>query len=186
MSESFSLTPAETAQLLDEMSEQWEYHLLVRSIFTWKLGDHVASGNRKFVSPPWYRIRGAAFKYEIPDPPAAIMARRLSGVGAWLNQNYVIRLFGLLDGKGIIKAGINRGEKSILLLKILRNEVGAHSSGKRPKPDRAKKAAHLIKELYGHPTTVGEVRTYSLSVDNVLEPLMLGCRGFVQSLTDPA
>lgn len=91
------------ADICDEIERQWEHHLLIRAAFPAGIPDD----RSQYKSPPYYRRKNVVFLVCRPQPLPAVMARGYDGVGAWANQNYVIRLFGILEEYGVIKAGKN-------------------------------------------------------------------------------
>lgn len=162
-----------------EIERQWEYHLLIRSVFVSRA--HEVAPN--WESPGYFSAKGAVFKVEVPDPLTEILDRGLKGVGHWANQNYVIRLFGILDQHMMITAGRERNSRFTKLLALLRNMVGAHTRGYRnPERRKAREATKLIQELLDSRVIEEDVRSFNLSINTVLEKLKTGCAEFVRSL----
>jgi hypothetical protein len=167
------------ADICDEIERQWEHHLLIRAAFPAGIPDD----RSQYKSPPYYRRKNVVFLVCRPQPLPAVMARGYDGVGAWANQNYVIRLFGILEEYGVIKAGKNAGNPYTEIVALLRNSVGAHSRGqKNPGRSETKRATRLIQEHLDDRVLPEMIKTFNLSIDSVLERLKDGCQQFVMSL----
>lgn len=172
-------TKIEIDKICEEIELQWEYHIVSRSVFFSGFGDN----DFKFESPTFYKNKGAFFCVTLPEERTGIMNRTLKGVGAWLNQNYIIRLWGILDGNGIITVGKNESNSYTEILSLLRHKVGAHSSGYRnPKRSKSKEATKLICKYFDRAFIPNDADFFNLSIDTVLEPLKTKCIGFVRSL----
>jgi hypothetical protein len=129
-------------QICEEIGRQWEYHLVTRAVFP---VDAVKSRS-EYSSPPFYRQHGAAFRVVITNSDSPLIRRALTGVPHWLNQNFIIRLFGLLDEDNVITAGKEAGNKFTDILAGLRHMVGSHSSGyANPQKREFRKVTSLIK-----------------------------------------
>src|SRR5260370_40216611 len=88
-------------KICEEIERQWEYHLVTRAAFP----VDVAKSSSEYRSPPFYRHYGADFSVIVNNPDSPLIRRALKGVPHWLNQNFVIRLFGLLDENNVLTAG---------------------------------------------------------------------------------
>ena len=126
----------------------------------------------EFLSPEFYQKRGMTFYVKLPASKTEAFERASKGIGVWLNQNYVIRLFGILDSKQIIKYGMENNIDIIKLIKLMRNNIGAHSTGRNAtRTSELRKATELINNMFGRNINVDEVASFTLSVDSVLLPM---------------
>lgn len=161
------LSDKDILNICEEIELQWEYHLMSRAIFYSRFPE-----KDEYNSPQFYKNHGIDFSVKLPRVKSKTFERAAQGIGIWLNQNYVIRLFGILDSKGIIAYGIENNLKVIKLIKILRNNIGAHSSGRNvSRKKELKDATKLINELFGRTIPIEQVEYYTLSVDSVLLPM---------------
>ena len=161
------LSEQEIEEICIEIETQWEYHLMTRAIFYSKFPE-----DNKYESPLFYSSYGFSFKIELPENKTESFNRASKGIGVWLNQNYVIRLFGILNSKGILKHGKENNSEIIILIDTLRNNIGAHSTGRRvSEKNNLKKATLLINKLFKRNINLDGVEHYILSVDSVLEPM---------------
>ncbi|MFV1981772.1 MAG: hypothetical protein ACC655_11510, partial [Rhodothermia bacterium] len=101
----------------------------------------------------------------------------------WQNENYVIRLYGILDEAKVLKAGKQQKSPITKIVADLRSKVGAHSRGGRyrNKADYRRIAA-LITEHLDERFTPDQLQSFNLSIDTVLARLKDRCIAFVQSL----
>lgn len=152
---------------------------MTRAIFDSKFPNR----GTEYTSRGFYRERGVNFKVQILNSNSPEFLRSSTRVAVWLNQNYVIRLFGILDGHGLIKCGVFLDSKVIKLLKLLRNNIGAHSSGYKPSnKTQIRKATRIINELFDRHITVGTVENYTISIDSVLYPMKEKIKEFILNL----
>ena len=109
------------------------------------------------------------------------MNRGLDSIAHWLNQNYIIRLFGILNENNFITAGKNHKNPYTEIVALMRHVV-SHSRGER-KIDRGKekKATKLIMEHLDSRILPDDIRSFNLSIDAVLLPLKNHCVEFVSS-----
>lgn len=172
-------TKKDIQNICREIERQWEFHLLSRAVF------HVDVSNEKnmYCSPPYYISKGASFAVLLPYPHTAIMRRGLKGLPRWLNQNFIIRLYGILDEHAIITAGKNSNNVYTKILYDLRQKVGAHSAGHgNPNKADARKISRLIYQHLDTKVSPTEISGFNLSIDTVLEPLKNQLILFTQSL----
>jgi len=172
------LSKNEIDEICAEIEVQWEYHLMTRAVFYSKFPE-----KDYYESPTFYQERGFSFKVEIPIK-SDNFDRASRGIAVWLNQNYIIRLFGILDSKRIIKYGIEQKSEIIELIKILRNNVGAHSSGRRVGKRKSDllKATLLIIRLFDKKIELKDLDHFKLSVDSVLEPMKIKTIDYIKEL----
>ena len=172
------LTNEEIFEVCEEIEIQWEYHLMTRAVFYSKFPER-----NNYISPGFYRIHGIEFNIQLPTIKSQTFQRASKGVGVWLNQNYAIRLFGILDSKGIIKYGEVNNIKLIKLIKLLRNNIGAHSTGRNvSRKTNLRTATKLINALFNRNLNVDQVDHYSLAVDSVLYPMKNQTKDLIRSL----
>lgn len=171
---------AETiTRICDEIERQWEYHLVTRAVFP----VNAATAASEFTSPRFYQHYGAFFRVIVKDPASPLIRRALRGLPHWLNQNFIIRLFGLLDEYNVITAGKLEKNAFTGIIAGLRHLVGAHSSG-YPSPQKRefKQVTRLIKAHLDPDVDVDSVRDFHLDIKKVLRPLKEKCLEFVRAL----
>jgi len=111
------------------------------------------------------------------------MIKNIERIGGWLNQNYIIRLFGILYQGGIISAGKKVSNPYTEILAKLRHKVGAHSAGYRnPGKSDSKKITKLINKHLDNSFIPNNADFFNLSIDTVIEPLKNQCVQFIRTL----
>ena len=161
------LNKEEVTGICEEIELQWGYHLLTRAVFYSKFPE-----KDEYTSPDFYQDRGIKFHVSLPENKSELFNTASQGIQMWLNQNYVIRLFGILNKKKLLKYGKENKIDIIVLIDLLRNEIGAHQSGRRVRDrGKLKKATKLINDLFDQELDIEDVGNYLLAVDNVLEPM---------------
>jgi hypothetical protein len=172
------LTKIEIEEICKEIELQWDYLLMARAIFYSKFPHQ-----DDFYSPSFYSARGISFHVTLPEVKSERFSRAAKGIAVWLNQNYVLRLYGILDSKELIKLGKATDSKIIQLVTILRMNVGSHSTGRHvSKRSELRKATKLTNSLFGREIDLDKVNVFTLSIDSVLLPLKNQVLNFVRSL----
>jgi len=162
-----------------EIERQWEYHFVSRAVFP---VDAFKSPSG-YSSPGFYRRYGADFCVLAKNPDSPLIRRALEGLPHWLNQNFVIRLFGLLDENRVITAGKEAKNKFTEILAGLRHMVGTHSSGyANPESSEFRRVTNLIKSFLHPGINLESVRDFQLDIQKVLRPLKDQCIEFVRTL----
>jgi len=171
------LTDTQIKEICDEIEQQWDYHLMTRAVFYSKFSE----ADDYYESPVFYQHNGFDFKIRLPKNKSDRWENAAKGIGTWLNQNFVIRLYGILDSKKI--RSIKDKPDIIKLIEILRQNVGAHSSGRKvSKKSELKKATNLINSLFNQNINIQEIDSFILSVDTVLEPMKNQVINYIKSL----
>jgi hypothetical protein len=166
-------------EICEEVESQWEYHLIARAAFP----SNMMEGIPEYESPPFYPQHGVRLQVRVPVPFSPVMERGLEGIGHWLNQNYIIRLFGILDEYRVITAGREASNPYTHILAILRHNVGTHSRGYRnPGRTEVRKVTRLIQEHLDPSVLDEDIRHFNLAIDTVLHRLKEHCVTFVRSL----
>jgi len=170
------LSKAQIDEVCKEIELQWDYLLMAKSVF-YNEFYHAD----EFTSPSFYKKNGFSFKVVIAEPKSKRWLKAANGVSNWLNQNFIIRLYGILDSKNIRKTE-NKPE-IIQLIETLRPKVGAHTTGSHsPHKSVLKKATQLINSLFNAGINENEVQNFELSIDTVLEPMKVLLIKYIKSL----
>jgi hypothetical protein len=176
--EKIKLTSDQISEICDEIEHQWLYLLMTRAVFPADFPMY-----ETYESPLFYSRLGLKFKVTLPEK-TDLFRRGSDGLTNWLNQNFVIRLYGILEKYRILYLGRKSyNNKLMILLYELRPKIGAHSSG-RSVPNKAhlRKATEIINELFDKDIDSDQVQHYMLPVDTVLAPMKELAIKFVKSL----
>jgi hypothetical protein len=169
----------EIEEICAEIELQWECHLISRAAFPSGLMNKLL----EYESPQFYSDQGVSVKVRVALPLSQVMERRLGDVGHWLNQNYIIRLFGILNQDGVITAGKNEGNPYTLILALLRQRVGTHSRGYRnPKSREVRRLTKLIEDHLNTSIEPKDAQHFDLAIDTILYALKEHCVVFIRSL----
>jgi hypothetical protein len=166
-------------EICGEVERQWEYHFIARAAFPPNILEVIP----EYESSQYHIQHGAQMNVRVRVPLSPLMERGLEGIGHWLNQNYIIRLFGILDEYQVITAGKQAKNPYTRILASLRHKVGAHSRGYRnPDNGEVRKLTRLIQEHLDPAVLADDVRHFNLSIHLVLHRLKAHCVTFVRSL----
>ena len=182
--EKITLPKEQVSEICSEIETQWLYLVMARAVFR---ADFPEKDN--YESPEFYQRHEIVFSIKLPEKKSKNFLLAAKGIKLWLNQNYVIRLYGTLEKYRILYSGRKAyGNKVMILLYELRPKIGAHSAGCPPSDKEGRK--HLIKatkltnELFKRDREFlpGDVKHYDLPLDSVLQPMKDQAIEFVRSL----
>ena len=174
-------TSAEISGICKEINEQWDNHLTCRAVFFSGMDLSVSCHG----SPSYYVNKGIDIKFQLPTPLTPILRRTLHDAPNWQNQNYIIRLCGILDEAGLMTAGKEQENPYTKILGDLRSKVGAHSSGKHSTRKKKSKDIQDRIQKYLDPKFKPEhLDSFNLSIDAVLERIKNRCIEFAISMID--
>lgn len=183
-----SIYTGEAIELLcDEIARQWEYHLITRAAFPPDVEKSIA-----YRSPPYFRphIDLAVLVLSRLSPD---QLERLKDTPHWLNQNYILRLYAILDDKhhtnlkvSVMKAG--KGTANCIdILALLRNII-AHTLGDRTadtqKGEVAKVESLIKKEFPAIKLPSEDIEHFTFPVDTFLCSLKDKCIEYARSLVN--
>jgi hypothetical protein len=84
-----------SAPIVAELDELEGLLLQCRSVFPILTKELV--GHRQFRTAPYYLGRGYAAQIQLPDPITAEFIERNRRLGKWINENTIIRLYGIMN-----------------------------------------------------------------------------------------
>jgi hypothetical protein len=84
-------------ELLKAIDEQAHYLLRTRAVFPYVDPSKLPPGQREFRTAPFYANRGHNVRFVFDSPLTKKEAERISAIGHWINQNYVVRLCSVLE-----------------------------------------------------------------------------------------
>jgi len=96
-----------------------------RSVFP-RLGADMV-GRKMFEAPQYYRQHGHDVVVRLPEPMTAEFVNGLNSLAHWLNENFVLRLYAVLDAQRLFREGIRNGvdgHEEIDITRRLRNMIG--------------------------------------------------------------
>lgn len=170
---------------LDELNQAldllWKNFNNCRAHFP-ALGEECA-GATAVQTAPYYVRQGFNLAFQFSEPLTIGEIGKMNEIGHWISQNFVIRLYALLQSFQVpLKPSERKASAHVCIVKGLR-DCFAHSSGRFPptKEEHNKTLDQLC-------TTLGIDRNgltdWPLSIDEVLKPLFFGCKEYARNKLD--
>jgi hypothetical protein len=170
-----------SAPIVAELNELEGLLLQCRSVFPALKKELV--GHRQFGTAPYYLERGYAAQIQLQIPITAEFIERNSRLGKWINENAIIRLYGIMNYYGFLEK-IDQtlpGWREVDLVRRMRNAFTKTPLSYRAEdPDNIK----LQEEVIGHFSLnrknipKGEIPT---PIDTVIEPIFKRCREYISA-----
>ena len=157
------------------IDQHWEYLLLTRLVFNSKFPKF-----DKYSTYPYYMSMGK-IDIHLPEKKTEAFLRASKGIGYWHNQNYLIRLAGIINEHRIIAHGKSNNVAVVKLLDELRNKIGAHQAG-NSKGKNFDKLITLINEVCGTNFVADNLSIHPLAIDATAEKIKDQVKTFVKSL----
>jgi hypothetical protein len=167
--------------LLTEMDILWTNLVNCRAHFPYVTEDLV--GQTTVATAPYYINRGFGISFNFSDGLTRQAIQRINEIGRWINQNFVVRLYALLESHHIVSNEIKidqsiQGWEELDLVRRLRNYF-AHSSGEF-NPEKEEHQETMEKLVSHLNLDVNDLKDFPLDIDKVLEPLFVGCKKYVK------
>jgi hypothetical protein len=168
--------------LLKEMDEQKQIFTNVKAHFP-----HMNKrllGKKKFSTAPYYKAKGFHLTFTLDRRITEDHIKQNNSITRWMNENYVVRLYALLEAHGVISEKVNidnslEGADDVDILRGLRN-IFAHSTGKyNPFSEKQRQLVDRMIVHYGL-TLKDHLHEIPLDIDAVIDPLFNGCKTYVQ------
>jgi hypothetical protein len=170
-------------QIVRELDELEALLLQCRSVFpTLPKG---LIGHREFNTAPYYSGRGYEARIQLKDPITAEFIEQNRRLGKSINENAIIRLYGIMKYYGFLKE-IDQtlpGWRAVDLMRRMRNAFTKTPLSYRPDdPDNIRLREEVIK-YFG---LTKEIRApfseeIPTSIDSVIEPLFGDCRKYIEA-----
>lgn len=169
------------APIIAELDELEGLLLQCRSVFP-TLGKDLV-GHREFLTAPYYVARGHSAQIRLPKPITKDFIKRNGRLGKWINENAIIRLYGIMKYYGFLKE-IDQalpGSREVDLMRRMRNAFTKTPLSYRPEdPDNLRLRETVIEHfnLRAADFPGGEIPT---PINGVLEPIFKRCRDYVRT-----
>jgi hypothetical protein len=146
--------------------------------------DDSAIGIRGYLSPPWYRQRGAIYFVNLAEPITREDVSELNEVGLFINRSFVIAMASILEAFDVVPYGQppNRskaGGDHAQLTKWLRHRFAHGDWEFDPTNEDHIKTRALLERLF--PVAAKKGRGVLLAIDEILEPLKDGVLKYVRA-----
>lgn len=174
---------ADTREVLQHVDFLNSLLLESRAVFPTLGADSI--GQRMFRTAPYYQSRGFDAQIQLREPISAEFIQRHRQLGRWINENALIRLYGVLHYHGFFTklASELPGYPEMDLLRRLRNTLTKTPLNYRPHdPDNVKLREVVIERFNLKDEDAQE--EIPLPINKVIEPLIEGCRRYIVAWTE--
>lgn len=165
--------------VVDVLHEFWPMFVNSRSLSVY-LPESLLDSER-FAPGPFYCATTPYSYVQLKTPLSPEIRTAHNRIGAWTNENFLIRLWAILESHGFTKPirANARGSDAVRLLKRLRQHF-AHGTGLygKRKRDHRKLRCDLLK-LFSVP---GEHDDIPTNIDYVMRPMFVGCLKYVDDV----
>ena len=177
------MADADYDEVVELIKEQLEILLQLRRFFP--AMDESMEGSRVVDAPPLYENLMGPIKLRYAEPLTKEAIQQHGKIAHWVNQAFPIKLYALLESRGVTKDGIDTcldGGEDLRILKKLRG-ILAHSSG-RYNPDKKdhRKLLKWIIERYVVEKGVAPGEEFPLAINEAIRGIAGGCIRYVQAL----
>jgi|SRR5688572_18980378 len=162
-----------------EIDKQIEILHRCRSVFP-RL-DNSLVGQTEFRAPGYYQQLGLDVSVKLSSPMTAEFIDGLFDLGHWINENFVVRLWSILESNGIKTVNQELDNwRDVELVRRLRNKIGHGSGNYDPNDKDKKKLFDSIVDYYKVPQGYSyfDVEKYPIGIKQVLVPMAHGCKTY--------
>jgi len=165
--------------ILKDIDTLWDKFLRCRSHFP--CVSPTMAGQRCIPTAPYYEAEGLEGTYILNHDLTLGMIDELNDIGHWLNQNLVVRLYAILDHHNVVDSIEEEydGWRYVSLTRWLRNYFVHQSGFYDPIDSDHEKTMQEMGDLL-HIGVEGR-EEFPLPIDEVLRPLLEGCKMFVRN-----
>ena len=176
------ITKADADEVLEKIHDLEK--LLLKSRFLFPAMDSRMIGRTKYDTAPYYMVRGYSATINLGKPITAIYIEENRRLGKWVNENALIRLYGIMHHHnffGKIDKTLSNWEE-MEILRRMRNAFTKTSLNYLPDEKRNIK---LREEVIRHfnlgeeDILHGEIPT---PIDKVVMKIFNGCRKYIQQI----
>ena len=178
------LDAIDTTEVLKKLERLENLLLQCRSVFPTLTQELI--GHCSFVTPSYYLRRGYKARVQLSEPITIEFIERNRQLGKWINENTLIRLYGILSYHGFFKK-INQtlsGGKEMDLLRRMRDALTKTPLNYRP---GSKKNIRLREEIMKHFRLRKEdfpEEEIPTPINTVVEPIFQACRQYIVSCSE--
>ncbi len=173
----------ETAELLSKLDRSKRLMMECRSVFP-TIGQN-SIGRTSFNTAPFYRVHGYNARVELSTPITDEFIERNRQLGKWINENTLIRLYGILYHHGFF-AKLDKtliGCREMDFLRRMRHAFTKTPLNYRPDDKKNVRLRKEILEYFNRPEEDFPEGEIPAPIDTVVLPIFEGCRRYVTAHT---
>ena len=168
----------DSADLLAELDHLNGLLLECRAVFPTMDVDMI--GQREFSTAPYYQRRGYRAQIRLEQPISADFIARQRQLGRWINENALIRLYGILNYRGLFKELKKAlpGYLEMDVLRRIRNVLTKTSLDYRPDDAENRRLREAVIRHFD----LGErdiQEQIPIPINKVVDPIFEGCRKYI-------
>jgi hypothetical protein len=173
---------AELDIIINQIDEFRSYFVKVRSRFPYISERNI--GRNYLLPPTYYRNEGINFKIQLDKPIDESIREELNTIGHFVNQNFILRLFSILNYYGFVSDNVTLSKQSpgfqeMDIVRRLRNKY-AHSLGKfNPENSEDQKLKDIMEEYFE--LDIGDYDEIPLNISAVIDKLIDGCKKYIRN-----
>lgn len=170
-----------SAPIIEELDELESLFLQCRSVFPTLTQELI--GHRQFRTADYYLGRGYAAQIHLQDPITAEFIERNRRLGKWINENVIIRLYGIMSYHGFLKKieQTLSGWREVDLMRRMRNAFTKTPLNYRPNdPDNIRLREDVITHFGLNRGNFPE-EEIPTPIDTVVEPIFKCCREYISA-----
>jgi hypothetical protein len=169
-------------QILSEINELKSIFLHCRSVFP-ALGKNMI-GQKQFMTAPYYIHHGYLAEIELHAPITEEFLVKHRKIGKWINENAIIRLYGIMKYHGFLDPKIDQeisGWEEVDLMRRIRDTLTKTRLNYKPEKEINVQLREKIIQYFDLPEndfSEGEIPT---PIDTVVERIFDGCCKYIQA-----
>jgi hypothetical protein len=171
------------ADVLEKLDHLQSLLLQCRSIFPTLAQELI--GQRAFMTAPYYLSRGYEAQIQLKEPISAEFIERNKQLGQWINENTLIRLYGILNYHGLFRK-IDQdlpGGREMDLLRRMRNAFTKTPLNYRPNDKENMRLRKEVIRCFGLKEQNFPEEQIPTPIDTVVEPIFKACREYIAAYT---
>jgi hypothetical protein len=168
-------------KVLQELERLQSLLLQCRSVFPTVNQELI--GHRRFATAPYYLRHGFKAQIELSQPITAEFIKRNRQLGKWINENALIRLYGILSYHGFL-GEIDKtlsGWREINLMRRMRNAFTKTPLNYRPGDTDNIRLRDEVIDYFGLRKEDFPEEEIPTPLDTVVEPIFKGCREYINA-----
>lgn len=172
---------ASLEEIFNEIDEFRSYHIKVRARFP-KI-DESQIGQTVIQVPEFFQKSGINDELRFNSAITEESRRKNNDIGHFINQNFVLRLYSILNyyeflGEGVSLNKESPGFSEVDIVRRLRN-IYAHSLGRYNEEDHGHRRLRDV--LFSRfNVDAREYQEFPLNINRVLTPLISGCKEYIK------